>query len=61
MRDYEMDEDRLETAVRNLLTIPAEIIYEDAFDRKVYGLETLEAKVSIQGSFGETTLYLGSL
>ena len=58
--DYEMDEDRLETAVRNLLTIQAEIIYEDTFDRKVYGLETPEAKVSIQGSFGETILYLGS-
>ncbi len=59
-KDYEMDEDRLETAVRNLLTIPAEIIYEDTFDRKVYGLETPEAKLSIQGSFGETILYLGS-
>ena len=58
--DYKIEEDSLETAVRNLLSISADIIFEEPFDRKAYGLEEPEAKVNIRGSFGETTLYLGS-
>lgn len=57
---YEIDRNGLEAAVRNFLDIPAEIIYENDFDRKIYGLEKPEAKISIRGSFGETTLYLGA-
>lgn len=58
--DYKMNKGSIETAVRNLLSIPAEIVCEDAYDRKKYGLEEPEAKISIQGSFGETTLFLGA-
>ena len=57
---YVLNEDRLDTAVRNLTSLAGELIYKEGFDKNAYGLEKPEAVVRIKGKGEEITLYMGS-